>query len=345
MKLRIFTTEMVKYNQGLRAKKPTWREATRKAQALFTIWSLATWVSPTGIAPISPVEPYVIEYRALLAADAKKDKTDPNYKSPDAIFLERNGEELFALTGSLTESMNGAPATLGSYKASKRYERLIQQVSEGGSPELAGLLIGAEGAGEFNYSVYTYQLNNETYPGSGIMQRERFTPREKLTDRRAAAGWIEYRKIMDMIEHERVARGLSSLQVNEAADLRFLKSALIENLRQANPDWGLDYDQVDRGVMRRRIENLRAVLNDAPELAGRQDIKGLRGYLEIRDSIVLMLRGREAKTLDAQGNADLRFLFDTLVGNLLEQNLAFQDTYYRFLERDVVSASDKIGGQ
>lgn len=346
MKLRIYTTEMVKYNQGLRSRKPTWREATWKAKSVFSVWALATWISPTGIAPISPVEPYVIEYRALLAADQKKDRTDPNYKSPDAIFLERHGEELFALTGSLTESMNGAPATLGAYKASKKYERLIQQVSEGGSPELAGLLIGAEGAGEFNYAVYQYQLNNDTYPGSGVPQRQRFTPQQKLSDRNAAAGWIEYRKIMDQIEHERVNRGLSSLLVKEAADLRWLKATLIGNLREQNPDWSLDYDQVDRGVMRRRIDNLRAALDSAPELHGRQDIKGLLQYLDIRDGIVEMLRERGgAKTLEAQENADLKFLYDALVGNLIESNLAWQDTYYRWLERDVISASDPIAGE
>ena len=345
MKLRIYTTELVKYQQGLRPKKPTWKEATWKARSMFSIWALATWVSPTGIAPISPVEPYVIEYRALLEADQKKDRTDPNYMSPDAIFLERHGEELFALTGSLTKSANSAPATLGAYKATKKYAREIQKVSDAGSPELAGLIIGSQGAGEFNYSVYQYQLNNETYPGSGVMQRERLSPREKLADRAAAAGWIEYRKIMDQIEHERVAQGLSSLNVKEAAGLRFLKSTLIDNLRKSNPDWGVDYDQVDRGVMRRRITNLRAVISANKELRGRQDIQGVVEYLRLRDMVVQELRTRQDSTLAAQSNADLAFLFDTAVGNLVERNLAFQDTYYRYLERDELSASDHIGGE
>lgn len=60
--------------------------------------------------------------------------------------------------------------------------------------------------------------------------------------------------------------------------------------------------------MRRRIDNLRAALDSAPELHGRQDIKGLLQHLDIRDGIVEMLRERGgAKTLQAQENAHLKF--------------------------------------
>lgn len=97
--------------------------------------------------------------------------------------------------------------------------------------------------------------------------------------------------------------------------------------------------------MRRRVTNLRKIIEDNPQLRGRQDMQGVIDYLRLRDMVVRELRTREATTLTAQANADLAFLFQTAVGNLVEKNLAFQDTYYRYLERDELSASDRLGGE
>jgi hypothetical protein len=78
-------------------------------------------------------------------------------------------------------------------------------------------------------------------------------------------------------------------------------------------------------------------------------MQGTVEYLGFRDRIVNELRSRAAgggdKTLTAQSNADLATLWDLKTHQLIERNLAFQDTYFRYLENDVVSANDPIGGE
>jgi hypothetical protein len=262
-KLRIYLTEAMKAKEEGR-RPPTWEEAGKKADAMYWVWAGATWLAPTGVRPISPIEPLIIEYRALLEADKTKDRTAKDYLSPDAIFLERHGPELFAITGSLTKNNLSAPATLGAYKASKKYEKLIAAVSEKGSPELAGLIIGNDGAGVFNYSVYSYQRHHETYSDSGVLQRDPYKPKEKFDEREATRGWVEYRKINDLVQNALIARGLRSIQQKEASDLRLLKAIKVKALGDENPQWRVDYNQVDIGVMSRRLENLRLALKADP---------------------------------------------------------------------------------
>ncbi len=46
-----------------------------------------------------------------------------------------------------------------------------------------------------------------------------------------------------------------------------------------------------------------------------------------------------AASLDAAGNQDVAFLWNTLVSQITERNLAFADLHTRFLDRDTLEAA------
>ena len=70
----------------------------------------------------------------------------------------------------------------------------------------------------------------------------------------------------------------------------------------------------------------------------RPEVQGVASYITLRDAVVMALRARAASggsgVLSASTNADLRQSFDALIGNLVQNNLAFGNTYHRFLSRD-----------
>ena len=93
--------------------------------------------------------------------------------------------------------------------------------------------------------------------------------------------------------------------------------------------------------MAQRLAGLRAIAYD-PRMNGRQDMQGVRQYFQTREAMRAELASRKAgggsADLTAGSNQDLSTLWDTLTSKMVEQNLAFGDTYYRYLERDDLSA-------
>jgi hypothetical protein len=77
-------------------------------------------------------------------------------------------------------------------------------------------------------------------------------------------------------------------------------------------------------------------------MEGRPDMRGVRQYFDVRAAMKKELEARAkaggSGTLDSVANQDLGLIWDTLVSKIVEQNLAFSDTYFRYLERDDLSA-------
>jgi hypothetical protein len=330
--MRIYYDKIVDYNLGKRPDKPTWKEANDEAKSFYRMRVVASLVAPAAPSFNSPYQLYIDAYRKLKDADQTKDRNAPGYQSPDEIFLDTYGPEYFPLTQSLSRSMDGVPPTMEGAAARKKYRDLVEK-----HPELGGLIIGAEGAGEFSRSVYDSQLSKKVAPGSEFAQRETASFEEASVQPDVRRGWVEYRQAMDLIEAERVERGLPNLQVRAAADLSNLKRGIIQALAEKNPDWYDAFSVVDRGTWDRRLKGLTEVAAD-DRLAQRDDIRGLRDYLHARDLMVSELRARGeaggAKTITAAGNTDLANLWQSITGALVEKNLAFSDTYYRYLEHD-----------
>lgn len=321
--LRIYFDKVVDFNTGKRETKPTWAEAKKEANAFFNLRTVASWVLPAAPGFQSPYQPYIDAFRRLKEADPE---------TADVKFLEQFGPEYFALTQSITRSVDGVAPTRGGFEARKKYQSLIETY-----PELGGLIVGSEGAGEFSRSVYNAQLGTPLKPGSDRKQRQAQSFEDVETKPEERLGWIEYSKAMDLIEAARVERGLPNLQVKAADDLQLLKRAAVAKIEQKYPAWAEAFGQTDRNAMQKRLDGMRAILGDK-RIAARPEMQGLSAYLQMRELVKGVLAQRESTSIDSVANADLAFVWSTLTARLVERNLAFSDLFYRYLDRDTLEA-------
>ena len=322
--MRLYFDQVTDYNLGKRDDRPTWEGAIKQARSFYNIRAVASYISPVAPGFQSPYQPYIDAYRRLRAADPE---------NADMRFLDMYGQEYFALTQSLSKSMDGVPPTVEAFAARSKYKALIEK-----HPDLGGLIIGAEGAGEFSNSVYQAQLASRVAPGSSNKQRETLPFEVASTQPEVRLGWIEYTRAMDMIETAQHARGLPNLRVKGAQDLAMLKRAITNKLMYAEDGetltpWGEQFNKQDRGAMKKRLQGLRELAAD-DRLAQRPEFRGLRDYMEARSAFYALLQARESKTLDSTANVDLAEAWETVTFALAERNPAWSQMWHRYLDRD-----------
>jgi hypothetical protein len=140
-----------------------------------------------------------------------------------------------------------------------------------------------------------------------------------------------------------VDQGLPSLNVKAARHLQAAKEAYVAKLKESYPDWHSDYSAFDASKHERDLAAMREIAA-LPELSHREDLGGLREYLEIRDAVTGELDKRKAAggyaSLDR--HPDLQEAFDALVGEVVEDNLPFASLYYRYLDRDRLEADSDV---
>jgi hypothetical protein len=309
-------------------------EAISETTAFWWMRTVVNWLSPVSIGFDSPYKPYADAYHTAQAVYAKEKTAlqDENgdERSPDQWFADVYGDEYYALTQSTSRAMNGVPSSIDSAEKAEQYKGLIRKY-----PELGGLVVGADGAGAFNRSIYLQQLNAPLEPGSKIHQREVFDLVEASRQPQVREGWLKFTAYMDQIDAVRKARGLSSLSSKKAADLAAIKTAVVDQLTASYPEWAVEYGKSDTNTWKKKIAGLHAIAKD-PGLTQRPEIQMLGMYLTYRDKMGQILATRKDKTLTAQSNADLVDIWDTIVNTLKDGNLAFSDLHNRYLDRDPV---------
>jgi hypothetical protein len=138
---------------------------------------------------------------------------------------------------------------------------------------------------------------------------------------------------MDLIEAVRIKRGLKSLQSKGAEDLKAAKDAFVTGLEQSNPDWAEVRGKIDT----KKVENFLKFAQKATEdtrIANRPDIKSMSDYLKGRQLIIDVLAKRKSHSLDNAANTDLKEVWDTFTGLLIDQDVTFNRIYTRILEKD-----------
>lgn len=321
------------------ARQALYEEAKSEAQSFFRVRMFASFTLPAAPTFRSPYQPQIDAFRQAQQryAEDKNSLADENGnpRTPDEWFLDTHGKEYFALTQAVTKSMDGIPPTLESYEDRKKYADMVEKY-----PELGGLIVGYDGAGEFNSAVYQAQLSTALRPGSDTTQRRSLSFEEAAADPDRRMGWIEYRRAMDLIEAARIQRGLPSLQVKAAGDLAAVKRTITDHLKSKYPTWADDFNQTDKGKWDKKITALREIASDS-RLSQRPDIQGISTYLQARDILATQLAKRGemkngARTLTASSNTDLAEAWQAVTGYLIESNLPFSDVFYRHLENDPV---------
>ena len=303
-------------------------EVRTDAQHFMYLRAMASAVSPAAVGFHSPYQPWIDRHRELRSA---------NPVTADEEFLKELTREgvggFFVMSARFSKNNEGLPATLESEELRNKYIDLVRRY-----PEVGGLILGIEGGGaaRFSSSVYEKQLAEDTSPGSGKKRRERLSLDEIMVSAREREGWSKYGEVSDVVYNEMRRRGLPNLRVKEARDLLWVKQVAVRKIGEEYPLWYAAFRDPDLTKWSDRLEGMRAIVSDE-RLSGRDDVRLLAGYLEIRDLFTgeLLRRGVAggAVTLEATSNMDLSGVWEQVMDRLLE-NPTFSDLLWRWLEFD-----------
>jgi len=303
-------------------------EVRTDAQHFMYLRAMASAVSPAAIGFHSPYQPWIDRHRELRSA---------NPVTADEEFLKELSREgvggFFVMSARFSKNNEGLPATLESEELRNKYIDLVRRY-----PEVGGLILGIEGGGaaRFSSSVYEKQLAEDTSPGSGKKRRERLSLDEIMVSAREREGWSKYGEVSDVVYNEMRRRGLPNLRVKEARDLLWVKQVAVRKIGEEYPLWYAAFRDPDLTKWSDRLEGMRAIVSDE-RLSGRDDVRLLAEYLEIRDLFTgeLLRRGVAggAVTLEATSNMDLSGVWEQVMDQLSE-NPTFSDLLWRWLEFD-----------
>lgn len=319
----IWTTMMTDWEAGGRqGTRPSLDDAKERAGKIGALRLFGATMLPINPQWKSPYQPYIDKYHLM------------KQKSPmtaDMDFYDEVGEEFFWLTNHVTKAMGGLPVSAKGFNFFEDHKDLMAK-----HPDLMGLIMGNEGAGEFNKSVYEAQKLMSLIPGGEKMRRPMNTE-EIQADVEQRLGWIKYTKFMDAIQADLIERGLKTVNDEGAEDLSEAKQAFMTQNSKDNPAWGEDFYTVNPKAMERRIEGMVEIAKDE-RLRSRRDIQGLTSYLllreQVRDELAERISMGGAKTLGAEDNADLASEWHAAVMDLVDKNPPFGNLYNRWLEHD-----------
>ena len=308
-----------KYDTGLRDTPPSAKEIDNKAKGILALEAAAKLTMPFATNTRSPYQFYIDEWQRMR-------EEDPQNASQK--FYDTYGEEYFIFSTSLSKNNTGIAATVEAEKRTRKLSDLIAK-----SPEYGWFVVGDMNAGEFSPSVYQTQRGTPVAPGSTKKFRESQDPYEAISASQAEKGWITYNKGMERIEAQRIARGLSSLNVKDAEDLAEIKKQFISDLGDENPEWAKVRGQIDTQKVYNFLKFSESIVSDS-RLSGRKDMEAMSEYLSGRESVRNVLLGRESQSINAKGNEDIKAIWDSFTGQLIDEYISFNRIYTRILEND-----------
>jgi hypothetical protein len=257
------------------------------------------------------------------------------------MFLEKYGEDFFALTARMTKLNDGVAASVDSEENYMRHQELVQA-----HPEVGAWITGGVGASDeqmvFSQAVYRRQQNMELAPGSDQTRRERKTPQEAIGDTQADLGWRAYTELREFVrgkQDEAIAAGMSgSLNSAHMAPVRAFQEAKKAELALQYPQWAEQERDFTRSARRMRavVEGFAAGLRD-PQILQRPSSIHLIDYFELRMFVQRQLQARDAAggsdDIGAKSNGDLQMFWENQKAELGARP-QFSPIYDRFFERD-----------
>lgn len=307
--------------------------ANERAKQFFIFRAAAGLFSPSSTTLLSPYEPLVQEARKLQREHGTLIGND--------MFLQKYGEDFFALTARMTKLNDGVAASVDAEENYVRHQDLVQA-----HPEVGAWITGSVGASDeqmvFSQAVYRRQQNMQLAPGSTQTRRERKTPLEAIGDTQAELGWKAYSELRDFVrskQDEALAAGMSgSLNSNHLAAVAAFQEDKKRELALKYPQWAeqeRDFGRSDRR-MKAVVEGFAAGLQD-PQLLQRPSSTHLVEYFELRMFVQRALQTRDADggsdDIGASSNEDLQMFWD-MKKEELGMRPQFSAFYDRFFERD-----------
>jgi hypothetical protein len=298
----------------------------------------------------------------------------PRFDSPYKYYMDKSREydrlygvessakflddypEFFSFSASLSSNPTNVQSSVQAVENIKKYEGLVSDLVKI-EPRLVGLVTNNFSGYEFSQAAYNYLYRKNISADSPEKFLSSTSPAEAQKKNEAEKGWIQYNRIMDVIDNDLQDRGLTSTQQKGAEDLAALKAAFILKLSQktdadGNPvinpatgqieqtAWYDDYLDSDGSKTNRVIVGLGKILTDDKFIKANKNNptwKSVSAYLDVRKAIATELAGRKVKSINAKANTDLRFLYDGVVNKLKQDDkLGFAYIYDRFLSQDLV---------
>jgi len=324
MTVLVTMEENHKYDTGLRDTKPTRKEINDRVLKQLALEAGSRFVLPFATNTRSPYQFYIDE------AQRMREEDPTNFREN---FYKKYGDDYYIFTTSLSRNNTGIAATV---EANRRGLQLQDLIAE--NPEYGWFVVGDANTGEFSPTVYQVQRERAIAPGSTIKYRESRDPYEAIKETNAEKGWILYNKGIDLIEAERIRRGLKSLQSRGAEDLAAAKETFVAELSSENPDWAEVRGKMDTRKVVNFLNYANKVVQDE-RVAKREDMKTMAEYLEGRKIIIEALSRRKSKNIDNEANADLRMAWAEFVGELIDTDITFTRVYSRILENDKLTES------
>jgi hypothetical protein len=329
----IWQTEQHKRKeQGLAAATPD--EIKAMADAYWNMRTVANLILPFAPQFNSPYKMYIDKWRQY---------RETYGKDAPAKFWEEYGDDMFKFTMSLSKNNTGSAATAQDVENAKRYGDLVSQISEI-DPKMIGLVTSTgNGAYQFSDAAYKWQMQTPLSSATEVTFRGRNDPAQAVKENNAQLGWIKYREMMNYVDTELQARGITSINDKRAADLAQMKKTTVSFLANQNEDWYIDYKDIDGSKYLKVRDTFDKILNNKKFMADHGNDptwKSVRLYLNIQSDIESMLAERKAAglpaTITAKANADLAQILETAVNKLKQEDIGFGDLYDRYLSYDPV---------
>ena len=283
------------------------------------------------------------EYRRLYGLEA------------DSKFLD-DYPEFFSFSASLSSNPTNVQSSVQAVNNIKKYESLVSDLVKV-EPRLVGLITNNFSGYEFSQAAYDYLYGKRVSPDSPEKFLSSQSPADAQKRNEAEKGWIQYNRLMDIIDNDLQDRGLTSIQQKGAEDLAFIKAEEIRKLAvktdvNGNPvinpksgqieqtAWYDDYLDSDGSKTNRVILGLGAILTDKKFIESNKNNptwKSVSAYLDLRKAIAAELASRKVKSITAKANIDVKFIYDGTVNKLKQDDkLGFAYVYDRFLSQDLV---------
>jgi hypothetical protein len=318
----LWQEQMYDYTNG-KGPEPNWNDIEKQASWLDFMTMIAGRALPLGFTTDPNHQFLIDEYKRMEGMDPKNAQQD---------FWDKYGNAGFVFTQSLSKNSGGIAATPGAIQAYKRHESLIKKY-----PELAALVVGPNGDGNFNDMAFQWETAN------GL--RTYMTPQEAASMEQTNLGWAQYNKIMANLNYQVAARGLTSIKQTGAKDLRQARDAFVaatgdSTSKYYNPDFYSSYGSFNQNAYNARIQAIEKIAADPALQADytvRSEIASLNYYFQLRDQARAYLSGRKSKSLTASSNSDVANWFDYGLSLRMQQDTKFQGIYERFLKHDDLS--------
>jgi hypothetical protein len=321
----IYQEQMYDYHSGLRSTPPNIQDVQGQAAYVSALDTVLNRLMPLGFKPQASHQFYVDQYHNMIT----QNNGDVNKAQQE--FVNKYGEQAYVFTQSLGKNTVDVPATANGIKAYKRYEGIISK-----DPSLAPVVIGVQGAGNFDEMAYQWEVAN------GLRTYQ--TPEEAAVQANVGQGWYNYQQTMAKINTVLQNRGLTSINQAGAKDLKDFKTAYVQSTNDPNspyynPDWYVSYGSFNKNQYAVRIDALEKLATD-PALVGnpaRADIRALNQYFQLRDQAEQYMQGRSTTSIKATQNRDVANWFDYKVAQLKQDNTQFSALWERYLKDDDLS--------